>query len=118
MSGFALYVYEGVFDFVVQALTSLFDTVLLELAFPDDDDMPAFAFELFLDALVSRLVARELLLPELHVALGFACVLATLMRVPKTAMLDYEIVTFRAKKCPGESCLRAVSRCRSSRRPS
>lgn len=99
-------------------MTSLFDAIFFELAFPDDDDMPAFAFELFLDALVSRLVARELLFPELHVALGFACVLASLMLMPVTPMLDYEIVIFRAKKCPGESCLRAVSRCRSSRRPS
>lgn len=86
LSGFALYVYEGVFDFIVQALTSLFDTVLFKLAFPDDDDMPAFAFELLLDAFVPRLVTRELLLPELHVALGFACVLASLMLMPITPM--------------------------------
>ena len=48
--------------------------------------MPAFAFELLLDAFVPRLVTRELLLPELHVALGFACVLASLMLMPITPM--------------------------------
>ena len=70
----------------MEALAGFFDAVLLELALPYHDDMPALAFELRLDAFVARLVSRELLLPELDVGLGLARVLATLVLVPITAM--------------------------------
>ena len=43
----------------MEALARLLDAVLLELALPDDDDVPSLAFELFLDAFVAGLVARE-----------------------------------------------------------
>ena len=70
----------------MEALAGFFDAVLLELALPYHDDMPAFAFELRLDVLVTRLVACELLLPELHVGLGLARVLASFVLMPITAV--------------------------------
>ena len=88
----------------MEALARLLDAVFLELALPDDDDVPSLTLELFLDAFVAGLVARELRFPELHVALGLARVLAALVRVPKTAMLYYEVVTLKVKKCLGVPC--------------
>ncbi len=87
----------------MEALARLLDAVFLELALPDDDDVPSLTLELFLDAFVAGLVARELRLPELHVALGLARVLAALVRVPKTAINEQSEFPTRVRDV-GMSC--------------
>ena len=67
---------------------------LLQLAFPDDDDAPAFGFELSPGLLVTLLVPSDFRRPEVGVSLGNRVVLAAFVAVPEAAVDEDDSVVF------------------------
>ena len=74
-----------------------------ELAFPDDQNLPAQAAEAADVLPVVRDIPRELLRPESPVALGGGGTLATLVPVPETAMDGQRLCRIKAGKMRGAS---------------
>ena len=81
-------------DFLLHAVDGFFQNSFLQLALPDDDDVPAFGFQLAPDFLVTLLVARDLGCPEGGVGLWNGVLAATLVTVPETAVHEYNSTVF------------------------
>ena len=65
-----------------------------QLAFPDDDDVPALGLQLAPDFLVAPLVTDNLFLPELGVGFGDRVVLAAFVAVPEAAVDEDDSAVF------------------------
>ncbi len=70
----------------METLTRLCELIFFEFAFPYDNDLPPFIFELGGYALIARFVAGKFLLPILDVAFGGGGILAVFVMVPEAAM--------------------------------
>lgn len=73
-------------DFSGHAVHRVFEAVFLQLALPDDDDIPALRLQLAPDFLVSLLVPSHLGRPELSVGLGDSVVIAALVAMPEASV--------------------------------
>lgn len=67
-------------------MDGFFQDGFLQLAFPDDDDGPAFGLQLAPDFLVTLLVAGDFRLPKLGVGFRNIGVLTVFVAMPKTAV--------------------------------
>ena len=81
-------------DFLCDAINRFVQNRFLQLAFPDDDDRPAFRFQLTPHLLVAFLISCYFRHPEISVCLGDSVILATLVTMPKTTMYKYNGAVF------------------------
>lgn len=73
-------------DFISNEMKGIFKDGLFELAFPYDNDGPAFGLQLAPDFLVTFLVPRDFRHPEVGVGLGNCVELAGCVTVPEAAV--------------------------------
>jgi len=81
-------------DFFHHAVDGFFQDGFLQLAFPDDDDCPAFGFQLAPDFLVALLVTGDFRLPKLRVGFRDVGVLAVFVTMPETAVDEDDRTVF------------------------
>ena len=74
------------YDFCLDAGDGFFKDSFLQLAFPDDDDRPAFGFKLPPCLLVTFSVAGDFCGPELSIGLGDGVFTASVMAVPEATV--------------------------------
>ncbi len=82
-------------DFFRHADDGLFEGVFLELAFPNDNDRPAFGLQLAPDFLVTLLVSGHFCRPEVGVGLGNRVELAGFVTMPEAAVNEDDRAIFR-----------------------
>lgn len=75
-------------DFINYLVESVFKDGLLQLAFPDDDDEPAFCLQLAPHFLIAILIPSHLCRPEISVGLGNRIVFAAPVTFRELCFID------------------------------
>ena len=88
-------------DFLCDAINRFVQNRFLQLALPDDDDRPAFRFQLTPHLLVSLLISCYFRHPEISIGLGDSVILAALVAVPETTMHKNHGAVFRENDVRG-----------------
>ena len=89
---------------IVQTIEGPFTYLRFQLAFPDDDDIPAQSVESTIILLISCPVPCKLRFPEFHIRFRYDEVTAALMSMPETTVdEDYRLVfPHHDIRCPGQ----------------